>query len=330
MQYTFENIDELIAMRLAGEIGESENSLLEKWLSDSEANQQYFGQMQRLWQKTALVQGDFSQTIDVEAALTRTRTKIQQTAVKGKARIVNMRPWLTGIAASILLAAAAIWFFQHPGLEKPVVLATFENSFRDTLSDGSAVALNAHSSISATFDKKKRHVKMRGEAFFEVAKNPDKPFIIDVNRVEVTVIGTRFNIDNRSDSTKVVVSVEEGRVRVQFGSQIVFLNAGEQASVDCSSGAILRSNVLPAGNVKAWFDRRFVFDDVPLSEVIPILEKVYSVKIDLKNIDLGNCRLFTRFNDEPIERVMLLIAETFSLTIESSKGRYLLDGSGCE
>lgn len=330
MQYTFENIDELIAKRFTGEILDAEDAVLENWLAASEANRQYFGQMQQLWQRSATAQLTFEQPLDLEAALIRTKSKIKQIPFRGKAKTIAINAWRIGIAASIVLITAAIWFFQSPGAEPTATLATLENTLRDTLNDGSTVALNQHSSLSANFSKHSRRIKLRGEAYFEVTKNPEKPFSIEVKQVEVTVVGTRFNVDNRSDSSKVVVSVEEGRVRVQIGSQIIFLNAGEQASIDCSSGQILRSNLPPSGNVKAWFDRHFVFDDVPLSEVIPILERAYNVRIELKNKDLGNCRLRTRFNDESISRVLSLIAETFSLKIDSDNGRYLLDGAGCE
>jgi len=330
MQYTFENIDELIAKRFAGEIGEAEEVALETWRSSSEANHQYFEQMQRLWQKANLAQSALSHPLDVEAALARTKSKIQQIPPKGTARVVPMAYWRYGIAAAITLLVGAFWFFQQNSPTSTVQLAATENTLRDTLSDGSMVALNQHSSLSTAFSKKHRRIRMRGEAYFEVAKNPEKPFVIEVAQVEVTVIGTRFNVDNRSDSTKVIVSVEEGKVKVQIGRQIIFLNAGEQATIDCSNEQIIRSKLLPSGNVKAWFDRKFVFDDVPLSEVIPILENAYNVKIELKNKDLGNCRLHAPFNNEPIERVLDLIAETFSLKVTSSSGIYLLDGAGCD
>ena len=330
MQYTSENIDELIAKRFAGEIGEAEETVLDTWRTSTKANQQYFEQMQQLWQKANLAQSALSRPLDIEAALTRTKSKIQQVPTQGKAKKLVMNYWLAGIAASILLLTAAILFFQNSGGETPVMLATLENTVRDTLSDGSSVALNQNSSLSTAFSNKKRSIKLQGEAYFEVAKNPEIPFVIEVKQVEVTVIGTRFNVDNRSDSTKVVVSVEEGKVKVQIGRQIIFLNAGEQATVDCSNEQIVRSSLLPSGNIKAWLDRRFVFDDVPLSEVIPILEKVYNVQIELQNKDLGNCRLHAPFNDESIERVLGLIAETFSLKVTSNNGHFLLEGAGCE
>lgn len=330
MQYNFENIDELIAKRLTGEINDDEQAILIQWLQTSEANQLYFDQMQQLWQKSVIAQAVLDDAPDVEAALNRTKAKIRQATSGGKAKRIGINPWWLGMAASLALLATAIWFFQSRGETAVTVYASQENTRLDTLSDGSTIALNQHSSLTTAFDKKNRHIKMHGEAYFEVTKDPEKPFIIEVRAVEVTVVGTRFNVDNHSDSTKVVVSVEEGRVKVQIGTQIIYLNAGEQATIDCSNGEILRSSLPPAGNVKAWFDRRFIFDDVPLSEVIPILEKAYNVQIELKNKNLGNCRLHSRFNNEPISRVLSLISETFSLKIESNNSHYLLDGPGCD
>ncbi len=116
---------------------------------------------------------------------------------------------------------------------------------------------------------------------------------------------------------------------MQVGSEIVYLIAGEQATIDCELGKILRSTLPPAGNIKGWFDRRFVFDDVQLSEVLPILEHAYDVQIELENKVLEKCRLRTHFEDEPIEHVMEVIAETFSLQLTFKNGRYSLDGTGC-
>jgi transmembrane sensor len=328
MEYTFD-IDELIGKRLTAEIDAQEDALLEKWLQESSDNRRYFRQMEQLWAKSDAGKSTLPKPIDVEAALIKTKAKIQVNATKSSRGIVAFGSWRLAAAAALVLLAAAIWFFQSSSAETQVLLAATENNLRDTLVDGSVVALNHHSTLSATFSKKERRVNMRGEAYFEVAHDKAKPFVIAVKKVEVTVVGTKFNIDSRSDSTKVIVSVEEGRVRVQSGSEIVYLNAGEQASIDCSSGQIQQRKLAPSSNVKGWVDRRFVFDDVPLSEVIPILEDAYHVHIELKNKNLANCRLHTRFNDETIERVMELIAETFSIQIENNNGHYLLNGNGC-
>lgn len=324
MTYHYDNIDEIIAKRFTGEINAEENALLEKWLAESPDNSLYFKQMQRLWQHSELGLPPLSQPLDVEAALARTKEKIQQHSVP---KTVAMRPIWLAAAAALALILSAVWFFQ-PGVQ-PVEIAATTNTLRDTLGDGSVVSLNRNTTLTATFTKTGRRINLRGEAYFEVAHNAEKPFVIDVKQVEVTVVGTKFNVDSRTDSTKVVVSVEEGKVKVQSGSQIIFLTAGQQAVIDCGSGQILQTTLPKTTNVKGWFDRRFVFDDVPLSDVIPILEKSYGVHIVLKNKDLGNCRLHTRFTDQPLNDVMNVIKETFSLKIETQSDGYILDGEGC-
>jgi transmembrane sensor len=325
------DIDELIAKHLTGEIAVEEQAWLEKWLAESADNQLYFNQMQRLWQKSELGKLTLPRPLDVEAALSRTKSKIQQPPQStSPAKRVSLNYRWMGIAAAITILLGAFWFFQQGAATQSTQLAATENTLRDTLSDGSRVALNQYSSLSAEFSKNGRRVKMKGEAYFEVAPNPEKPFVIEVQQVLVTVVGTKFNIDNRSDPDWVIVSVEEGKVRVQSGTQTEFLIAGEQARIDQRNGKFERTQTKPSGNISAWANRQFVFDDVPLSEVVPMLEKNYQVKINLVNQDLANCRLQSRFNNEPIERIIVVIAETFSLEIQHRNGQYFLDGPSCD
>jgi ferric-dicitrate binding protein FerR (iron transport regulator) len=170
---------------------------------------------------------------------------------------------------------------------------------------------------------------MQGEAWFEVAPDAAKPFVVELKNVSVTVVGTKFNIDNYGDSNKVVVSVEEGKVKIQVGAQIFFLSAGEQAEIDCRNGEVLRKTLQPSGNVSAWANRVFVFDETPLSAVLPLLESTYGVRIQLSDQRLERCLLHARFNDETIEKIMAIIAETFSLRLTVVNGDYYLEGEGC-
>ncbi len=325
------DIDELIAKHLTGEIAVEEQAWLEKWLAESADNQLYFNQMQRLWAKSGLGKLSLPGPLNVEGALARTKSKIQQAQQNpGQAKRVSLNYRWMGMAAAIALLLGAFWFFQQNTATQSVQLAATENTLRDTLSDGTRVALHQFSSLSAQFSKNARRVKMQGEAYFEVAPNAEKPFVIEVQQVEVTVVGTKFNIDNRSDPDWVIVSVEEGKVRVQSGKQIEFLTAGEQARIHQRGGKFERTQTTPSSNISAWANRQFVFDDVPLSEVIALLEKNYKVKINLVNQDLANCRLQSRFNNEPIERIIVVIAETFSLEIQHQNGQYFLDGPSCD
>ncbi|MFN0216806.1 MAG: FecR family protein [Saprospiraceae bacterium] len=321
------DIDEIIAKHLAGEIGLEDQVWLDKWLSESADNLLYFKQMQHLWQQAEIGRHTLPRAVDVEAALLRTHHKIQH--MPGKTKVVRMAFWQYGVAATFLLLLGAFWFFQPTKDASSMQLASTENTLRETLSDGSIVAINQNSSISARFTKNSRQLKMKGEAYFEVAHNASKPFTVEVQEVLVTVVGTKFNIDNRSDPDWVIISVEEGKVRVQSDTQTEFLIAGEQARINCKNRKMEKLQTSPSGNESAWANRQFTFDDVALSEVIPLLEKAYQVKITLTNKDLGDCRLHARFNDKSIERIVSIIAETFSLEVKYQNEQYFLDGNGC-
>ncbi|MDX1910796.1 MAG: FecR domain-containing protein [Saprospiraceae bacterium] len=328
MQYSAD-IDERIARHLAGETGPEEQGWLTDWLEASAENRRHFEQMQQLWQQSLQAQPALTRPLDVAAALAKTKARIEQASSPRKARRIALYGRWLGLAAAVTLLLAAIWFLRSDAHQVPVLIAADREPLRDTLPDGTLISLNRHSSLRAAFAAHERKVQMHGEAYFEGAPDPKKPLLVDVHNGVGTVVGTRFNIDNRSDSSKVIVSVEEGKVKVQVGGQTFYLAAGEQAVIDCQGGQVQRSALRPSGNVSAWANRLFVFDETPLSQVIPLLESTYGVRIRLSDKVLENCRLHTRFNDEAIENIMLVIAETFSLKLNVINGDYYLEGQGC-
>ena len=148
------------------------------------------------------------------------------------------------IAASVILVAGLgitwlIWVFNilHKRNE---VAQTGQNVLIDTLSDGSVITLNKRSSITypSKFKGNTRAIALKGEAFFNVAPDKKKPFIISVNDVQVTVVGTSFNIKSENGNTEVVV--ETGIVRVTRSGKTVELNAGEKVVIAQSDSTRLK------------------------------------------------------------------------------------------
>lgn len=328
MEYT-PDIDERIAKYLSGESTAEEQVWLEQWLSSTVENRRYFEQLQRLWQMAEGARPALPRILDVARALEKTKAKMHQNVAPGKAKVVSLGYHWISMAAAVALLIGAIWFFQSKSSGTSVELAAQDTPQQHTLSDGSSVSLNQQSSLSAVFTQKNRRIKMEGEAYFEVAPDPGKPFIVELPNVTVKVVGTKFNIDNRSNPNLVVVSVDEGKVQVTCGQTIDVLRAGEQALVDIQTGRLRRQPLRPSDNVSAWANRRLVFDDLPLSEVLPMLEKTYGVRITLGNPSLAQCRLQARFNNEPIDRILLVISETFSLELSHADGHYQFNGTDC-
>ncbi|MCQ6263495.1 FecR domain-containing protein [Alcanivorax sp. MM125-6] len=163
-----------------------------------------------------------------------------------------------------------------------------------TLPDGSQVHLGAASAIRADFENGHRHIDLlRGEAFFDVARDPDHPFVVKTDTLDVTVLGTRFNV--RIGALSETVSVASGRVRVaEHGAgaarRLADLRPGEQLSRDRDDGQV-RHAALAVEDVAAWRQRRLFVVDAPIADVIAVLRRYDDRGILLADHGLGEQRV---------------------------------------
>ncbi len=154
-----------------------------------------------------------------------------------------------------------------------------------TLSDSSVVYLNKGTSLSvnnALFNKNNREIWMNGEAYFEVAKNPDKPFIVHSGDFNVEVKGTAFNIKSYSEINRYVVSVSHGKVEVDKGkSQLGILTKNNELAFDMNQNnyQIVKKNT--ALNHE-WIRGKLLFDNVNIQELKLRLKQRYNVDLELK------------------------------------------------
>jgi len=151
------------------------------------------------------------------------------------------------------------------------------------LPDGSLVWLNATSSIHfpTSFMGKERRVEVTGEAYFEVAKNRDMPFIVTVNGSEVQVLGTHFNVNAYSDEDNVKTTLLEGSVKFVSGTNINMLRPGQQSQL-ASNGLIKVVSNVDVDEVVAWKNGMFDFDNAGIETVMRQLSRWYDVEIEYK------------------------------------------------
>jgi ferric-dicitrate binding protein FerR (iron transport regulator) len=149
------------------------------------------------------------------------------------------------------------------------------------LPDGSLVWLNATSSIHfpTSFVGKERHVEITGEAYFEVAKNRDMPFVVAVNGAEVQVLGTHFNVNAYSDEDNVKTTLLEGSVKIVQGANINMLKPGQQSQLTTDGLIKVVSNVDVDG-VVAWKNGMFDFENAGIETVMRQLSRWYDVEIE--------------------------------------------------
>lgn len=147
-----------------------------------------------------------------------------------------------------------------------------------TLDDGTKVWLNAVSSMTfpTAFTGQQRIVRLTGEAFFEVAKDKTRPFIVEVNNTKVEVLGTAFNINSYADETSIKTTLVEGKVAVSKDNQTSLLAPGQQAVV---TGTIDVLKQVDVEQVIAWKNGLFNFDNANIPELMRQLERWYDISV---------------------------------------------------
>ncbi|EHQ28132.1 FecR family protein [Mucilaginibacter paludis] len=156
--------------------------------------------------------------------------------------------------------------------------------YQVALPDGSQAWLNAASSIRfpTSFNGKERVVEITGEAYFEVAKNKEKPFIVKVNNSEIRVLGTHFNVNAYADEATIKTTLLEGAVQFTAGSSHCLLKPGQQSELN-KNGQI---KVIPDADMEsalAWKNGMLHFEDVDISFVMRQLSRWYDIDVVYHN-----------------------------------------------
>lgn len=148
------------------------------------------------------------------------------------------------------------------------------------LPDGTKVWLNAASSITfpTYFDGETRKVSVTGEAYFEVAKNAAQPFVVQVNQMHITVLGTHFNINAYSDEPDARTTLLEGAVRITAGRYMAVLAPGQQARVAKEKALTIVDDV-NVEDVVAWKNGYTVFENADIATIMRQVARWYDVEV---------------------------------------------------
>ncbi|MBS0027580.1 FecR domain-containing protein [Chitinophaga sp. 22321] len=152
--------------------------------------------------------------------------------------------------------------------------------YRLKLPDGTVVWLNAASSVfyPAAFVGKERRVTVTGEVYFEVAANANMPFIVKAGEVDITVMGTRFNVNAYEQEAVIKTTLVDGAVSVASTSTKYILKPGQQAQVKPNGSLAVMSNI-DTEEIIAWKNGFFQFNDADMPTVMRQLEQWYDVKV---------------------------------------------------
>lgn len=295
--------------------------IVEIWINENSENSEYFNELKKVWINSK----DLSPkpvAVDIDKAWQNINNNIDN-------RRTNYSIILRIAAVLVLFLGIFFTYNLIKNQNKNYSIVTENSIQNDTLKDGSIISLNKNSRlvIERSFDKKTRNVKLKGEAFFEIAHNKQKPFIIETDAGFVQVIGTKFNV-NATDSNFVDVYVDEGIVKLftvnkeSKDTLFVLLSKGEKGQINKKTKIPVKlANKTENYNDLYWKTNILEFNSSSLEDVAKTLENHYHVKINLSP-EVKDLKLTTSFENEDIETVLSIIKLTFKLEITKTGNNF--------
>ncbi|MFP4288405.1 MAG: FecR family protein [Bacteroidales bacterium] len=309
------NIEELIAKYLAGETSSAEELLIEEWVKASDDNRKYFHDLRKNWRmvKTGSLQFDHSKAWDKISD----QINKDDNREKGSTRIVPFyrSKVIWRVAATVALIVVAMYSYIFITQTRQHRIVAESTPAETELKDGTSVTVNRASTLSyhANYGKDSRKVSLEGEAYFEVEKKPEKPFIVEADDIKIRVIGTSFLVRSFETDTTVSVSVTTGEVAMIAQNRDTLLLAANQTGIYSKSTGTFSLEISQNPNLLSWKTLHLDFYNTGLKEVFKTLEHTYGVQFVLNDENLDSCKLTAIYSNKSLTDVLAILRATFSL-----------------
>jgi len=330
---------QLLVSYLSGNASKEGNVLVKEWISLSDEHRLMFEEFKKVWELSASKLEPLP--IDVDQAWEKFKSladfkedkkpQIKEFQPKKESRLrVNKFVKIFAQVAAVIIVLFGVYFVlgTQSKIEKLSVTASADQkSSPILLPDGSSITMNEGSKIvyPEEFAADVRHINFRGEAYFNVASNPEKPMIIATDNVRVKVLGTSFNLCN-NDNNEISVYLESGKVLFYSvdntdGTVLeqVILVPGQKAVFNKTTGLISK-NEFSGSNFKAWKTGSLDFVNAPLNDVIRVLEKNYKIEVD-SDIELDKQFLTASFNNETPQSIFETLQVIYGFDVEIKGNR---------
>lgn len=224
--------------------------------------------------------------------------------------------WYGAAAVILLILTTTIFLWKREGGDATQVLSQQEGNdlltdvTRLKLSDGSTVTLREGSwlNIDRSFDGSTREVSLEGEAYFDVAANPGKPFVIHTGKVKTTVLGTAFSIKANPAEPLITITVTRGIVKVEDEQTLLAtLVADKQLVYNTQSNRVSEKNV-DAGTITDWRSHNLIFRNSSFESIVQEISLIYDVTILFEDEALSQRQITASLDDrDPIETILNIL-----------------------
>lgn len=324
---------DLVVASLQHELLPEEALQLNQWLSADKAHQAKYDQLFQLW-NNGLAEFTAYQSVNENEAWLDLQKRIAENESnfqKDVPVITGRFNWLSGMKSRIAVAAIFVLvigtlFWYRGRITTELNYATAANEQKNiTLPDGSTLLLKQSSEIrvAGNYNKQNRTVTLvKGDVFFNVTHQPALPFIVNMGASSVKDIGTSFSISRTDDSIKVAVT----------SGKVAFLKNDTQESRELVAGMTVSLTIAtlhfseiespPVPTIDS--SNQLNFDNLPLSDVIAVLQKVYNKRVELSNTQMGQKKFKANLYGLSFDRALQVICTTQNLTFAEKNGIYIL------
>lgn len=322
-----ENIEyqNLLIKFFAGEISDDEIIILKYWIESDPENRRLFDEENELWQEAGTrMKLDYYKTdsgwdkISSRLGLGNSNSKPYKILSRSNFRLLLAAAAVAGFVA---IGGISLWISGRNSDEETVYAFTKVSTNEGEkahvfLPDSTEIFLNSGSSLQydLNYNMKSRIVLLKGEAYFDVRTNPEKPFMVQTDQMQVTATGTRFNIFSFDNENRVETTLEEGTINVLIkGKEPITVKSGEQVIYYVNNNKVQVQAVV-VDTYTSWMENKMRFNDTPFEEVLRRIGRKYNVKFEISSRELLNLKYTATFIDESIEEVMQMLKTVSPIT----------------
>lgn len=300
----------------------------EQWLRRDSRHRRAFEELGGVWQSLdELAEAKRDEKVATFVAEEQ-RLYANTTPKPGRGHLRRWLPW--AMAASLAVMVGGLSWYQR-GNESQTLATAVGQQRSVTLADGSIVQLNTNTILETHFTRGQRVIHLtKGEASFNVARNPDRPFLVHAGNTVVRAVGTEFNVRLR-DTMDVEVIVTEGKVEVtpQTGASTKTVVATESlkpimaARSELTAGQRFEATaaspvatITPAtvSNTLAWREGAIVFDGEPLVQAIAELNRYTDTRLVVADASIHDLRVGGRFRTGDVDGFLEALTKAFPVT----------------
>jgi len=344
-----QELTSLLQLYLSKDISPEKKQELATLIANATDEEQLRASLEEIWNNYQPLKGLSGQ--ESEAYYDQILKKIKQQPGDNTARTIPpvhrvhflKRSWVRIAAAAMLvITAGAILLIKQqpaPGTTAGKLPTGTTTGAADintnrylVLSDGSKVLLHGNSKLEyAAFTGATREVTLTGEAYFDVAHDAGKPFIIHSGNIKTTVLGTAFNIKAWPTEQEITVTVTRGKVKVENESGVLGIITPDQQLSFNTQNKQLKQETVNAEEELSWKNQEYTMDNVTIDEAITELQIRYGIIIEIAAAENpGKCRVTASFKqDESLDYVLNVICKLYKASWKNDNGKIVISNIHC-